>query len=167
MIERIGRGARIRTADLLRPRQARYQAAPRPERPLTQTLFCLLFGLTIQQRKLLFILPSFPSAVQPESSRALSSHAGRGPVRADPTCVHGSNCSRQQRGRHLPSPKIAHTLQPHGGIRCTCTVPAHTFFDFRTMLIGECGVQCFAGELLLCFPTRSSGALTERRTGAF
>ena len=26
-----GRGARIRTADLLRPRQARYQAAPRPE----------------------------------------------------------------------------------------------------------------------------------------
>ena len=25
-----GRGARIRTADLLRPRQARYQAAPRP-----------------------------------------------------------------------------------------------------------------------------------------
>ena len=28
---RSGRGARIRTADLLRPRQARYQAAPRPE----------------------------------------------------------------------------------------------------------------------------------------
>ena len=27
----VGRGARIRTADLLRPRQARYQAAPRPE----------------------------------------------------------------------------------------------------------------------------------------
>ena len=26
-----GRGARIRTADLLRPRQARYQAAPRPD----------------------------------------------------------------------------------------------------------------------------------------
>jgi len=83
-----------------------------------------LLRLAVQQRKLLFILPSFPSAVQPESSRALSSHAGRGPVRADPTCVHGSNCSRQQRGRHLPSPKIAHTLQPHGGIRCTCTVPA-------------------------------------------
>jgi hypothetical protein len=27
----VGRGARIRTADLLRPRQARYQAAPRPD----------------------------------------------------------------------------------------------------------------------------------------
>lgn len=26
-----GRGARIRTGDLLRPRQARYQAAPRPD----------------------------------------------------------------------------------------------------------------------------------------
>ncbi len=31
VLEEIGRGARIRTADLLRPRQARYQAAPRPE----------------------------------------------------------------------------------------------------------------------------------------
>jgi hypothetical protein len=31
LIDLYGRGARIRTADLLRPRQARYQAAPRPE----------------------------------------------------------------------------------------------------------------------------------------
>ena|SRR5487761_474054 len=30
IIESIARGARIRTGDLLRPRQARYQAAPRP-----------------------------------------------------------------------------------------------------------------------------------------
>ncbi len=45
----IGRGARIRTADLLRPRQARYQAAPRPE----------MAGYSI--------LPSFFRGVQCES----------------------------------------------------------------------------------------------------
>ena len=32
VVELTGRGARIRTADLLRPRQARYQTAPRPDR---------------------------------------------------------------------------------------------------------------------------------------
>ena len=47
----IGRGARIRTADLLRPRQARYQAAPRPEMEYH------------------FILPSFFRGVQCESRR--------------------------------------------------------------------------------------------------
>ncbi len=33
-----GRGARIRTGDLLRPRQARYQAAPRPDEARRQVL---------------------------------------------------------------------------------------------------------------------------------
>src|SRR2546422_271294 len=36
-IRRFGRGARIRTGDLLRPRQARYQAAPRPDLVQTKT----------------------------------------------------------------------------------------------------------------------------------
>ena len=47
--KKFGRGARIRTADLLRPRQARYQAAPRPEGEDAS------------------ILPSFPPRVQSES----------------------------------------------------------------------------------------------------
>ena len=78
MIGSIGRGARIRTADLLRPRQARYQAAPRPERPLPQTLCRLLLWFAVQQRRLLVILPSFPPAVQSELLRNAAGDIGRG-----------------------------------------------------------------------------------------
>jgi hypothetical protein len=38
----VGRGARIRTGDLLRPRQARYQAAPRPDRGSHEWLVVLV-----------------------------------------------------------------------------------------------------------------------------
>ena len=50
-----GRGARIRTGDLLRPRQARYQAAPRPE--LNAPI----------------ILPSLEDCVQSDSAQAMQS----------------------------------------------------------------------------------------------
>jgi hypothetical protein len=43
---------------------------------------------------------------------------------------------------------------------------ACTFVDFGAMLIGKCEVQFSEGESVLCVPTPSSGALTERRTGA-
>ena len=51
----LGRGARIRTGDLLRPRQARYQAAPRPE-------------LNVP-----IILPSLEDCVQSDSAQAMQS----------------------------------------------------------------------------------------------
>ena len=52
---KFGRGARIRTADLLRPRQARYQAAPRPE-------------LNVP-----IILPSLEDCVQSDSAEGIQS----------------------------------------------------------------------------------------------
>ena len=58
-----GRGARIRTADLLRPRQARYQTAPRPDRDYTNCAKPLILAM-LSRRRLNSILPSFASAVQ-------------------------------------------------------------------------------------------------------
>ena len=113
MIGSIGRGARIRTADLLRPRQARYQAAPRPEKVVAQILLCLLLGLTIQQRKLSLILPSFLSPVQPESSDGVLFSLT--PIQA----TGGSGLLAPvfllppQRGRRLSPPNLTCKFQRH------------------------------------------------------
>ncbi len=53
-----GRGARIRTADLLRPRQARYQAAPRPE--LNAPIILPSFAVGVQYDSRMIRMLPFP-----------------------------------------------------------------------------------------------------------
>src|SRR4029077_1804306 len=61
-----GRGARIRTADLLRPRQARYQAAPRPDEARDFSGQAPAKPRHARLTKCESILPSFNVGVQPE-----------------------------------------------------------------------------------------------------